>query len=302
MFSRNYLCLTIVSVVIGLASCTKIIELELPAHESKPVVNSLFCADSTFKVYIKKSISIFDTAIIYPDNALVKLYEDDVLSDTLQFADNRYISNITARIGYRYKIVVLLPGFDTVFSIGTIPDRVSIYSISHKESILVDQDRIHYSQLKFSFTDTDPGPNYYELDIIEKYWPYGAESDTIYGFTWVDNNVDPVLEDEGLLDYNPGTYIFTDRLFNESEYTMTVNYTCPNNDTDEYDVILIFNSISENYYKYKRSLAVFNWANDADIFFGAPEPVRLYSNITGGYGVFAGYSSFGYTIKIGGDR
>ncbi|MFO7756698.1 MAG: DUF4249 domain-containing protein [Bacteroidales bacterium] len=285
-------------IVMTTLACTKVIDIDFPAHESKPVVNSFIGADSIIQVHVNTSVPVLEPDTIFPDDALVLLYKDNTPRDTLTFQSNRYMSDYTGEIGCEYAVKVLIPGYDTVFSETKVPERPQIYDLSHKHDIIIDQDRIHYSQLKFTIRDSDPEVNYYEFDIIEKYSSEYTPEDTTYGFTWLGNNVDPVLEDEGLLDYNPPTMVFTDRLFNGSDYTMTINYTSPNNHTDSYDVILKFNSVSSDYYYYKRKLAIFTSTLYADVFFGGPEPVELYSNIKGGYGIFASYTSSEYVIHV----
>lgn len=290
--------LYILFLIMTVVACTKLIDIDFPVHKSKPVVNSFIGADSIIQVHVNTSVPVLEPDTIFPEDALVLLYKDNDPWDTLAFKNNRYVSDYAGEEGGKYSLKVLIPGYDTVFSETKVPERPQIYDLSHKHDIIIDQDRIHYSQLKLTIRDNDPEVNYYEFDIIEKYSSEWSAEDTTYGFTWLGNNVDPVLEDEGLLDYNPPTMVFSDRLFNGSDYTMTINYTSPNNDTNIYDVILIFNSVSSDYYYYKRKLAIFTSTLDSDIFFGGPEPVELYSNIKGGYGIFASYSSSEYIINV----
>ncbi len=279
-------------------SCSREIEIDFPVHDSKPVVNSFIGTDSLIKVHVKTSVPVLDPDTVFPDNASVLLFKDGLPVDTLGFSGNRYISAYRGESGGQHKVSVLIPGYDTVSATTTVPQKVKIKNIVHDHDILIDQDRIHYSQLRFTIEDTDPADNYYEFDIIERYSSGWSSENTTNGFTWVDNNVDPVLEDEGLLGCNPPTFVFTDRLFNGSDYTMTVNYTSPNNDTKVYDVILIFNSVSSDYYYYKRKLAIYKGALDSEIFFGGPGPVEMYSNINGGYGIFASYTSERFVINV----
>ena len=119
---------------------------------------------------------------------------------------------------------------------------------------------------------------------------------------------DIVIKNEGLLDYYPSTYPFCDEFFNGQTYTLNFNYLLPQciagyngnyvNLVQDYQLIVYFRSISENYYKYKRKLIIHIENQYSDIWDGIGEPVQMFSNIVGdGYGIFAGYTTYLDTIK-----
>ena len=119
-------------------------------------------------------------------------------------------------------------------------------------------------------------------------------------------NTDPVLTSTGLLDYEPKTLIFNDNLFNCKDISIKVNYAIEaagrpkigDGPEYRYNLLISFRSISESYYLYKQKQIVYLFSLQSDIFTGASEPVQLYSNVNGGYGIFAGYSSDDRIINV----
>ena len=78
--------------------------------------------------------------------------------------------------------------------------------------------------------------------------------------------------------------IFSDELFQDKEYTLNVYIKLDNFiDADQYVKVEI-HSLSENLYKYLRSVEL---ASNGDNF---SEPVKLYSNIKWGYGILGAFS------------
>ena len=60
-----------------LVACEKIIEIDLPKHEVKPVVNCLFSPGRPFKVHVSLSKPPTDTATYLVENARVVITEED---------------------------------------------------------------------------------------------------------------------------------------------------------------------------------------------------------------------------------
>ena len=114
----------------------------------------------------------------------------------------------------------------------------------------------------------------------------------------------PILLNEDILDYEPKSIIFSDELFNGEETNIPISfrYPCINSNSggtiaSDYSLVVYFLSITEEYYLYRKSLYKHLFSQQTDIWNGAIEPVNMYSNVNGGYGVFAGYSLITDTIQ-----
>jgi hypothetical protein len=157
-------------------------------------------------------------------------------------------------------------------------------------------------QLELGFTDK-PGPDYYELSIIAEYYVDIDLRRQNVGFKY---STDPVLVSTGLLDYYSESIVFTDELFDGEQTSIKANYWIQTGEMPligegpEYSYLLFvsFRSISESYYNYIRKQIIYQYSLESSIFTGLPDPVHMYSNINGGYGIFAGYSSDNKTINV----
>ena len=82
------------SIILLLASCDDlqtVIDIDLPLHESKLVINSSNQLGKPFRAYVSHSIDPLsnDNFEFYSDASVV-LFENDILIDTLVFVDSAY--------------------------------------------------------------------------------------------------------------------------------------------------------------------------------------------------------------------
>ena len=279
-FLRIITCLIIFS---SSLSCKKVIDIELPASDPKIVVNSFFTEGSRIKVHISKSIGILENIIPVCTDATVVLREDNTIIDTLYYQSEYYYSHILAETNKNYALEVIVPGMEKVFCEDIIPEKTILLSYVCADSVLIDEDGMIINELKLDFQDS-AGPSFYEVQLSANYI-----IDNNYTSIWFKKNSDPVITSTGLLDYNPKTLIFNDKMFDGKHISVKIYYATQA--YAGYNLRITFRSVSESYYKYKERQAVYLFSLENDIFSGMSDPINLYSNITGGYGIFAGYSS-----------
>lgn len=292
---RVLLSYLICSIIFTLSpSCTKIIDIDLPEHKEKIIVNSFFTSGKPLKVHLSKSISVLEDSIPLYDNALIKLLQDNTVIDTLYREGDYYLSNVKPEKAKHYTLIINAPGMDSIICSDMIPETVPIQSYRLTDSVMIAEDGFIIMQCELSFTDP-PGKNYYEISMATK-----------PTFFWLMKNTDPVLVSTSLLDYNPKTLIFNDNLFDGKATSIKVNYgvrdglfqKIGNGPGYQYPLSVSFRSVSEPYFLYKQKQIVYLFSLESDILTGQPEPVQLYSNVEGGYGIFAGYSSDNKTINV----
>ena len=284
------------------ATCTKIIEIDFPAHEPKLVVISLFTDGQRIRVHLSKTASAFDYSTPTVENGLVRLFCNDEEIDTLIFNNGYYYSDVVALRNEKYSLFVSVPDMESVSSEDIIPEKTFIESYVHRDSIMMDDNNHPVMQLELEFTD-EPGPDFYELSVIADYYVAGFNYRHSIGFKY---STDPVLVSTGLLDYYAESIVFTDELFDGEQTSIKANYWIQTGEMPligegpEYGYILFVSlrSISESYYNYIRKQIIYQYSLESNIFTGLPDPVHMYSNITGGYGIFAGYSSDNKTINV----
>jgi len=273
-----------------LLSCKKVIDIDLPPTDPKIIVNSFFTEGSKIKAHISKSIGILENGIPVCTDATVVLRENNIILDTMYYQSGYYYSNILAEVSNSYAMEVIVPGMETVFCNDIIPEKTTLQNFVCTDSVLIDQDGFIINELKLDFEDFS-GPSFYEVQLSAKYI-----IDNNYTSIWFMKNSDPILTSTGLLDYNPKTLIFNDKFFDGKHCSLKIYFATQA--YDDYYLTITFRSVSESYYKYKERQYAYLFSLENDIFSGMNEPINLYSNITGGYGVFAGYSSDEKTIIV----
>ena len=267
----------------SILSCKKVIDIELPESDTKIVVNSFFTDNSRIKVHLSKSIGILESTFPECSNASVMVRENDIVIDTMYMKSGYYYSHIIAERNIKYSLIIIVPGMDTVLCEDIIPEKTVLQSYVCADSILIDEDGFIINELKLDFQDL-VGPTFYEVELSAKYI-----IDNNGTSIWFMKNSDPIITSTGLLDYNPKTLIFTDKMFDGKHCSVKIYFAT--RAYADYNLKITFRSVSESYYKYKEKQYAYLFSLDSDIFSGMSEPINLFSNITGGYGIFAGYTS-----------
>mgnify|MGYP006280728203 CR=1 FL=1 len=102
-------------------SCTKTIDIDLPDHESKLVINSLFTRGERIAVNISRSTSIIGGIPPGVFGASVNLYRDGTLVETATSSDSLFLAGFGPVENGVYTIEVSSPGFETVTATDSMP-------------------------------------------------------------------------------------------------------------------------------------------------------------------------------------
>jgi hypothetical protein len=306
-------------------SCTKD-TIKISDTGRKITINGLITTDSLLTIRIGKS-SYLCNAYSYSydslcsiDYAKVLFYQNNNIIDSLYFDsiwvfknlfDYMYIhGNYLSRkvlpsSGKEYKILAKAPGLPDASSTTTIPDLVKIERMDTSRIIVSDLKLGRESNTRFicniEFTDPGNETNYYLFNIYKRYKEYDISySENIAFFC-----NDPIVEEKLVSGRNnselTGTLsgiAFTDKLINGQRTNFIFTIGCCNiglpfwsddSDIDEdgnHRKVIYFRlySITEDYFKYIQTLNQYykNYDNPLS------DPVQVYSNVTGGYGIFAG--------------
>jgi len=287
-------------------SCIKEVEIQLDDYDAVPVVNCFFTNDSVFSIMVSKTVSPLGGKPPQVENAVVYIYENGVLAGSALFSDSVYLSQIQPIPGNTYKIQVTIPDMGEngmVLATDFLPLPPVKTSFTFRDSALVDQMGYPISQAEITIEDNIPGTHYYEV-MLEMVYKRSSQ-DTVYERTVADyckENYDPVITSEGLVEFNPLTLVFSNKLFEGQTYSLKVNFQNRRYLDDsyphyhEFKLILHLRRVSENYYKFKRQLIIHQNSIPTDFWQHISEPVNLFSNIQGGFGIFAGYSGLTDTI------
>ncbi len=301
----------VLSFILLLAACEKDITVKVPPQPTRLVVNGITSMNSAFRVSVGKTAGILD--LTTPDsykvtNALVQLFENGVLKDTLVYNAGtdayRVKNNTIAQTGNNYRVKVTVPNFTTAEAETVAPANIVIQSITRRMNAKTDNNGNMLDEVKIIFRDSAATTNYYLFKFRRPSYINGntVNYNGIYCLHSSDkdidrrNNSDPTdfdycIDQEFLMqdkNFNGGLkeiLVF----INHEELNPLVNTT--NNRV--YRAVVELNNITADHYKYRKSYDAYQDSEDNPF----AEPVLVYGNVKNGYGVFSTYSLARDTIR-----
>ncbi|MCI5058359.1 MAG: DUF4249 domain-containing protein [Flavobacteriales bacterium] len=311
--------------LIFICSCQKELDFEGDKIPPRTVVNSVFSSDHPWNVEISQTKSVLSNEDnVTMDDAEVTISNGFGWSERLLNKGNGlyYSKFSTPRPGVEYYISVKDPDGNSMSATNKVPVQPKLTDV--RQETYVSSDGTERYRVYLSFQDPPGEDNYYNIsfyylnilgevsDILEN-----GLSDTSYGIIPVptlyvnDPDLNSIVRlnsgfsvDKGQNWYPSikGVY-FTDEFF-DGQF-VTLEFEMDPDDVSQFldntggilvDSYLFYamNFLSEDYFLYNTTL-------DKQVSSkGDPtaQPVKVYSNIHNGLGVFAGYSSVSDSIKI----
>lgn len=266
-----------------------VIELDLPDHEKKLVVNSSTKVGDNFTVFVTHSLDPLNNENynVFSD-AIVVINDNYNNSDTLVYIDSIYYSSFIAELGKVYTLNVDHPSYPPISTVTTLPYTVPIlsstilsYSETEPYSIIVELDFV------------DPaGTNYYMLNL--KGFGDFDEDKPKKGIYFESN--DPSLnqnDNDFDNDFDGRKAFFDDQFFNNSSKKFTLDLSVESK-LDSLEVTLW--SLDDDFYKYHVSRRLQNSTSGSGAFF-ASEPVNVFNSFLEEDGTFDGYGLFSVVAK-----
>ncbi|MES2589456.1 MAG: DUF4249 domain-containing protein [Bacteroidota bacterium] len=274
--------------VLALFSCEKEIQYEGEGKDPVLVLNGIQENDSTFKIYLERSFFFLssegkDDKYIETGATvtLTNLTTGQVFTMNASTIDNVYEFPFTTSPNQKFKIEVSHPDYETISSEMTTIPKVSLLDVD-TSSFSVDGGS---KRKKAILNWNDPvGENFYLVQVFSY--------DSLYNYTNTQYFAcaDPVFEDgESNTGINNGNneyeeIYFNDVLFEGQQKKLEIDF--PDyyaQDTTQNSVKYTYNLICMDKATYQYFISVRKSANSG--FF--TEPVKVYSNITNGFGVFS---------------
>lgn len=257
-----------------------VIEVDLPEHEPKLVVNSINQVGQKWKAYVSVSQApLSNSDFVFLTNATVLIMEGDNVVDTLKYIESEfcYKSDVIVQQGADFQIRVSHPMYETVSAGLYSFERIKIKSVDDIQSASND-----YGNLRFSFDDPVQTDNFYMISI-----DYYSKSSDGESYSLYIESDDPSIV-EGY--YADSKLLFDDKLFNGStkEFNLLIDeYFSQSEDS----IFLNLWSVDYAFYQYQSSLIIQSYSGDNPIF--SAEPVNVYNSfldengLINGYGIFA---------------
>ncbi len=309
---------------VGLSACLK----QIPFPESdtpKLVLGGLFWTDTTWAFSLAGSETlatngaivtpVYDAAcsLTMPDGSQVSMSLNPErflrFFNPGQGLDSLLMYTLDTPLpqpGELYAIEVRAPGFPPIYAEDRIPKRVSNLSYEWgRPRVTPDDPTQEYSfsrgfpselDLRLRFKDEAKEANYYQVLIDRKVLTIDPSSgDSTHQWLRV-NYLTDELGSLRLFARQHSSYLFDDLQFDgeEKELLITLRLQIPVNELSGAKLRVQFLSLSHNYYQtlasYQRSVGAMDAGvlEEVNEFF--QEPVSTYTNVEGGFGVFAGAS------------
>ncbi len=298
---KNIKLLLIPALTFIFIGCEKEIKVNQENYAPKTVLNCLLNPLSdTVRANLSESRDMLYDKNDFPPikNATIVLYDNNVNVGTFtETSDGQYVLPYTVTAGHTYKITVTNTKFDDVFATTIVPNPAIINNFNVDLVLMPDNLR---ANININFKDSPNEDNFYgvameriDTNRLEAPPSYpGYEYHPPYANTYFcssDLNIEfPNDELDG--GACSDLVLFSDKGFNGQDY----NFNCYSDyfiylggaeitDTTFYTKIkLFFKTYNSDYYKYVLSTKIAQWN------YGNPfaEPVRIYNNIEGGFGIF----------------
>jgi hypothetical protein len=275
-------------IILFLFSCERETVIDVPRSKPQIAVSCFLIPEKNIEIYICQSIHIYETKEVPVSDAIVKLYQNNSLLETIPHSENGfYRIDKQPEIGKTYSIEINVPDFETIKANTNIPLPVTIDSAIITRNIGTNENGkpLSYYRMIINSPDTNK-TSYYEY-IFE------ALTDSINMFGQV-NLGKPFSYDAAIM--NEGdiyTKFFSNSLYNNPTFNLNLYFEDPvdfffGEDTVKFTISSQIYSISKELYLYNKSLKKYN-ENQNNIW-ELNNPPLIYSNIENGYGIFAGLS------------
>ena len=263
-----------------IASCSTEVEIEWEDESQKYVLNCLFTPDEPVKLYAFTTSPILDDTTFFADGLDIEIYKNETLvwsgSGTGQ---GEYPIPVYAKAGTKFKIIMKDKNGYAVSAVDSIPFHVYISNATYLFPVYEDIYGSKFGKVSLSFQDEPEVKNYYEIVILSKDSSINQTFNISSPVITLDNENDP---------YFPGTILFTDELFNGQKLDLNIFVSSYDTPT------IVLKNVSRNYYEYRKSIIAHFYNQNVErtdiynMFKG--DPVELYSNVSNGLGIFAGYT------------
>jgi hypothetical protein len=284
------------------------------------VVNSLISPSEPIEVKLSQSVNITEQdTIIYIDNAIVSIYCDDTFQEKLSSAGGGvYKSLFLPEQNKTYKIQVTAEGLSNVFAITKIPPKPELVTLISDSSLF----NGFNIRVRVIIKDDALLDNYYYLTlksyVIESVIDYSIPPDTVrtgneimlyYHWKEIEKFSDLLFinNDQTLSGKDGSTtketiqsilgttktglqvinwFAFSDKNINGTIHTIELYIADNIRPSSAKPIYIELKSINKEYFNYLKSKTYAE--NEGNNPFS--EPVRVYNNINGGAGIFAGFN------------
>ncbi len=280
-----------ISIVIFLSSCISEIPIDTEFVHDPIVITGLISPKNSPEIQINNTRSLYwiDSTVVNEPYSL-QLHENNKIIYS-QYGDDPTIQlPFIPKEGDVYDLFLQVGNNKTTANT-SIPEKVIIQRayIRYLEVTTMYFNKL--SEVIIEWDDPVGFQNYYEIQLFDskgRPWRY-------QGFV---NISDPILLQEAELDFEPASFVFSDASFSGDQVHMSLFIG-----GHPKDIWLVLRSLSPEYYHYIKSwhkhiyqqysgIEIDDKLDDIDYIslLLKGDPVPLYSNVSNGIGIFAGFT------------
>lgn len=284
-------------IVISFVSCENmqtVIDVDLPPHEPKLVVNSVNEVGEKWKAYVSVSQApLSTTKFVFLSDAKVLLMDNQNVVDTLNYnaSKNRYESDLIVQQGTNLDIRVSHPMYNTLDASLYPFQKVMLKSVGELQSVTNDN-----TSLKFTIDDPQSA-NYYMINLKAYYSQDDVDTSNIWDNYYSEKEKIYFDSDDPSLNqgqFSRGKVLFDDKLFDGTTKEFSIFF-------NSYYVIeadsILLNLWSVDYAFYNYFTTKITQSNTGDNPIFNSEPVNVYNSFLDGNDEIQGYGVFAVSSR-----
>lgn len=291
-----------------LSGCQTVVEVEIPDRPSQLVMNSLNSADSAWHITLSASKGILEPGELEPiltAKITIESSEGEVETiDQTTFTPTHewpvYASANKIKQGITYTITAEVPGFNRAIGTAHVPKAVAIDKID-TASVLVDG--IAATEVRITFSDKAETKDYYDIKLYAvSEIPFDTATGTFEPTTYI-TEIPYRIASESFFGSGSLVTAFEDLTFNGRQYAHVISFDDYYLNQFGFDTLAAFipiklvaelRTVSEAYYLYRVSSDTYQRTS----FDPFAQPVQVYNNVEGGFGIIGAYSSSRDTLNF----
>ena len=294
-----------------LAACETVVDVAAPAHTPQLVVHSFFTPDSVWVVRVTDTAPFAaPEAPGFVEDATVEVWQGAQLVARPTRSDSgTYVASGRGAVPEaRYTLRVAAPGYPPTEGHDVLPAPVPVATFG--ETLVQAQDastRRRIVHVEITLDDPPGVRNYYGLFVFQGRWREDRRTGQVDPlppslFPFASDNLAFGESAFDFLETGKTLYpeaFFPDDLFDGDAYTLDfeIAYDRPRPDAEVaigrvFSVVLL--AVSEDFYRYWDSAGRQAFSNENPF----AEPLRVHSNMTRGFGVFAGFQYRVFPLRL----
>ncbi len=295
-------------------ACTKELPIKLPEEDSKLVLNCILIADEPIVANVSHTATVTYSESMYVNNAIVELWTGNTLIEEMKYTKGgEYITQVRAHEGISYTLKARAPGYEQVEGTDSVPNSARIIDSKYEKGnhpYISAGELEYYADYSIVFNDDPEYVNFYE--VIFAFQMKDTDSTYFISLPSVCRIPDPIIDAEGLVNFFPETYIFTDQRNNGTSFNIEMSFSASSSSSFTSPLInvndgsyTILRSISKNYYLFLKSWYIHRYNLQLSssitemIYEGLTgNPIPLYTNVKNGYGIVAAYSQTFFKTEL----